>query len=90
MLHDFDELFVFPSIQQVSFGMSQKHRGRKWSSTNNLEVDMWSTLVRIAFTWGNVLGFKPPLKFVDVDMTRALVVVIELLKGETILVTQTL
>jgi len=48
------------------------------------------TLVRIAFTWGNALGFKAPLKFVDVDMTRALVGVIELLKGETILVTQTL
>ncbi len=49
---------------------------------------MWLTLVRIAFTWANVLGFKAPLKFVDVDMPRALVCVIELSKGETILVTQ--
>jgi hypothetical protein len=70
--------------------MSQKHHGRKWSSTNNLEVDMWLTLVRIAFTWGNVLGFKAPFQFVDVDMTWALVGVIELSKGEIILVTQTL
>ncbi len=49
---------------------------------------MWLTLVRIAFTWANVLGFKAPLKFVDVDMLKASVGVIELSKGETILVTQ--
>jgi hypothetical protein len=68
--------------------MNQTHHGRRWSSTNNLEIDMWLTLVRIAFTWANVLGFKAPLKFVDVDMLKASVGVIELSKGETILVTQ--